>query len=163
MELEENNIPEEQGDDAVEIYSKRAIFWFSVLASPLFGGVLLMLNLKAAGYKTAMYVVSAFTILYYFAANLLLAYLIDIYKIDLQAYQAKLMAYKGNTDIVDGKVVLLLAVGVAANIIGGLILSQYFFRKYFPEKDYYPKSIVSALLITIVVILLLRVFGLGGF
>jgi hypothetical protein len=163
MEFEENNLPEEQEEDSVEIYSKRAIFWFSVL-SPLFGGALLLLNLKAAGYKKALYTVAIFTLLYYFLSNILLAAYVGYYKIDLQAYQAKILAYKGNDlSIIDGRVVLLMVGAIGANVLGGLILSRYFFRRYFPENDYYPKSILSPLFVTIVIMFILRMTGLGGF
>jgi len=37
MEFDENNGIKEREDDYVEIYSKKAIWWFSILASPLFG------------------------------------------------------------------------------------------------------------------------------
>jgi len=152
MELEENKIPEEQGDEAVEIYSKKAIFWFSIFPSSIFGSILLMLNLKAAGYKKELFAVLIFTILYYFVASYALAGFVQLSGIDLLAYQEKFRAYKGGPNPIDGKIILLLGAFIALNIIGGLILTQYFFKKYFPEEDYYPKSIVMPLIIFILII-----------
>jgi hypothetical protein len=147
MEVDENNMPEEQEGEYVEIYSGWAIWWFSVLASPLFGGVLLVLNLKAAGYKKAMYMVLAFIILYMIMANVVINQFLLTHKVDFKVLSPNLGIFCGIT--------------IGLNIIAGLILSLYFFKKYFPDNDYYPKSILSPLFITVFVILLLRVIGLG--
>ncbi len=37
------------------------------------------------------------------------------------------------------------------NIIGGAILSEYFFRKYFPDENYESKNIWKALVISIAI------------
>jgi len=148
MEVDENNEFEEQEEGAVEIYSKNAIFWFSVLAAPLFGGILLALNLKNAGYKKAMYWVIAFSIIFTVAADL-----------GITAY---LSANKININVYDQKLFFLSAISIALNITGAVILTQFFFKKYFPDDDYYPKSILTPLLVTILIILALRVLGLGA-
>ncbi len=162
MELEENNTPEVQDDDAVEIYSGRAIFWFFFLAGPLFGGALLMINLNAAGFKKAINWIFGYVILFNFANIYLFSFLVKFYKIDLAAYQAKLMSYKQGDNLFDSKIMILMGADVAFKLIGALILSQYFFKRYFPEKDYYPKSIATPLFIAIAVTLLLMVLGMGG-
>lgn len=162
MEFDENNIVEDQYDAAVEIYSRKAIFWFAVLASPLFGGILLMLNLKAAGYRKAVYYVLAFVVLFEVVSYILLANFVIYFKIDLVAYQKKLMTYDGHSNIIDNNIMLLSLLTIVLKIIGALILTRYFFKKYFPDDDYYPKSIAGALLITVVVMLFLQVMGLGG-
>ena len=37
------------------------------------------------------------------------------------------------------------------NIFGAAILTGYFFKKYFPEDDYYPKSIGKPLIISVII------------
>jgi hypothetical protein len=144
MEFDEENPVEEQAD-GVEIYSKRAIWWFSVLASPLFGGALLLLNLKEAGYKKAIYPVLAFVVLFFLASEVL---------------EAKFaIAYKVNFATPNKGSMTLCAIMLGANMIGGLVLTQYFFKKYFPEDDYYPKSILNPLLVTVIITILMKVLG----
>lgn len=148
MELDENNVPEEQEDDYVEIYSKRAIFWFSVLAMPLIGGVLLVLNLRAAGFKKAAYSVAIFSILYtvicYFAVS------------------EYLMHFKVNLSVYNNNLFILSLLSTGLNIAGGLILSEYFFKKYFPEDDYYPKSVANPLFITFIIVIALKLLGINA-
>lgn len=147
MEFEENNAPEEQGGEYIEIYSKRAIFWFSVLASPIFGGVLLAYNLRAAGYKKALYIVSAFTILFTAISSFAIYQYITVYKVNL------------NVDFsnpnVDPHFLILNLISLGLKLICGFIFIQYFFPKYFPEDDYYPKSIFTALFATVFAIFVL--------
>jgi len=45
--------------------------------------------------------------------------------------------------------------GLFLNIIGGAILTGYFFKKYFPDDDYYPKPIWGALAVSVIIILIL--------
>jgi hypothetical protein len=143
MELDENNVPEEQGEDAVEIYSKWAILGFSTIPSPIFGCVLLVMNLLAAGYKKAVYEVVIFTLIYVVAVNLLINEFLTIPAVI-------------NPNVLDKNFVILTLVSFASNLVGGLVLSLYFFKKYFPDKDYYPKSILSPLLIFILLVILTR-------
>jgi hypothetical protein len=147
MEIDENNVPEKQGDDYVEIYSKAAILGFSIFPTPLFGGVLLMMNLNAAGYKKAIYSVLIFLLVYFFAVNIitseiLLAFKIDVTKINLAVPSKALIPVYG--------------LSLLFNIIGGLILTQYFFKKYFPDNDYFPKSIASPVLVIVAIMVLGR-------
>jgi hypothetical protein len=164
MEFDENNEVEEQGGEGVvEIYSRRAIFWFSLLASPLFGSVLLMLNLKAAGYKKAVNAVLAFIILFEVIANLVVINFIRIYKVDLLAYQKLILSNNRDPKAYDPNIFVLSMIVISFIIFGTLILTRYFFRKYFPDNDYYPKNILSALLVTILVKLFLVFIGIGQF
>jgi len=153
MEFDENNGIKEREDDYVEIYSKKAIWWFSILASPLFGGILLVLNLKSAGYKRAMYTVLAFVILYALVTNILINEYISVYKIDIN----KAVANGNNSQLLT-----FCGIVIGFNIIGGLILTQYFFRKYFPDDDYYPKSVATPIFITVLIMLVLKLLGFGG-
>jgi len=61
---EPEEIQDDNHEDGVEIYSKMAIRGFSIFFSTIFGGVLLFINLKNAGYKSAAYKVLAFAIGY---------------------------------------------------------------------------------------------------
>lgn len=121
--------PEENDDgqqeEHVEIYSKMAIRGFSIFFSPLFGGALLYYNLKVAGYRSAALRALAFSILYTFAAMVVGVSL--------------------------GSNGILLALYMA----GGFILSDYFFPKYFPDDDYYPKPVWGALGISLLIMLTL--------
>jgi fatty acid desaturase len=134
MATEHDNYPddtteEEYYDDndpnAVEIYSKSAIWGFTIFFSTLFGGVLLALNLRAAGYKRAALSVVLFA-LSYFALSFIIG-----------SYLAATTQY----------------IGLILNIIGGAILTGYFFNKYFPDDDYYPKSIWPPLAVSILIII----------
>lgn len=148
MELDENNVPEEQEGDYVEIYSKKAIFWFSILAMPLIGGVLLVLNLKAAGLKRAALKVAIFAVLYTALSDLAVSEYLMHFKVNLTVYNTNLF------------ILSLLSIGL--NIAGGLILSEYFFKKYFPEDDYYPKSIANPLFITVIIVIALKLLGINA-
>lgn len=146
MEFDENNELEEEEGDAVEIYSKWAIFGFSIMPSPLFGGILLMINLWAAGLKTAMYAVLAFVISYMAITDLLISKFLTVPKVI-------------NPNVIDKSFLTLAGVSLLVNLIGGVILSFVFFKKYFPENDYYPKSIAIPILVVIFLTILTRFVG----
>jgi len=119
--------PEEEGqEEHVEIYSKMAIRGFSIFFSPLFGGVLLYRNLRAAGYKKGAGVVLLFSVLYMLASIIIVSNFINS-----------------------------SGASLAINIVGAFILSDYFFPKYFPDDDYYPKPIWTALGISLLIVLVL--------
>jgi hypothetical protein len=121
--------PEEKQEDnqeaGVEIYSKMAIRGFSIFFSTIFGGVLLFINLKNAGYKSAAYKVLAFAFGYTLVAAIIFS--------NIKA------AGSGGS--------------IFFNLIGGVILADYFFPKYFPEQDYYPRPIWGALGISLIICL----------
>lgn len=127
MELQENEdyIEDPQEDDNydIEIYSKRAIWGFSIFFSTIFGGVLMMINLREAGYKKEANLVLAFSLFYTVIGSLIMSYI---------GMQSSLFA-------------------ILFNGIGAAILTEYFFNKYFPEDDYYPKSIAKPLIISLVI------------
>ncbi|MCJ8210210.1 hypothetical protein MUY27_10850 [Mucilaginibacter sp. RS28] len=137
----------QQEDNYVEIYSRRAIFWFSLIFTPIFGGIMMMLNLRWSGYKTPAWIVLLFSFAYYLLENLLLkSYLPSV--VDFQ----KVTPQNATT---------LLGIMLAANLIGALVLIFYFYRKYFPEKDYYPRSIAGPLLVAFL-LFILQLFLVGG-
>jgi hypothetical protein len=113
-------------EDHVEIYSKNAIRGFSIFFSPLFGGMLLYRNLRVAGYKSGARMVILFSILYTLISILIVSNFINS-----------------------------SGASLAINIIGAFILSDYFFPKYFPDDDYYPKPIWTALGISLLILLVL--------
>jgi hypothetical protein len=122
MELPDTEEPEGSQDEQVEIYSKRAIRGFSIFFSTIFGGVLLFINLRKAGYKQEANTVLAFAIGYTFLSSFLVGII-------------------GATSITS----------LLFNLAGGMILSDYFFPKYFPEDDYYPKPIWGALGVSLII------------
>lgn len=135
--MEPENPEEEnviEGEEHVEIYSKSAIRGFSIFFSTIFGGALLYYNLLTAGYKNAARMVLFFSVLY----SILVVFLVSTF-----------FNYNGAS--------------IVLNVVGGFILSDYFFPKYFPDKDYYPKPIWKALgvsvLICLVMVLILYYSG----
>ncbi|QKJ31454.1 hypothetical protein HQ865_17330 [Mucilaginibacter mali] len=124
--------PEEQPEDiqdedeqegAVELYSKWPIRLFSLFFSPIFGGILLMINLRKVGYKQAGTRVLLFSIAYTFATAILL----------------------GGMGITGG------IIPIVFNLMGGVILSDYYYKKYFPDDDYYPRPVWGALAVALLV------------
>jgi len=147
MEFDDNNnLPEQEGD-YVEIYSKKAVFWFSVLADPLIGGALLIINLWLAGYKRAVALVVAFLVVYVAATTKAEYWYMDHYKIDPKK--------------IDNNAIVFLLMSKGFQVAGGVILVGYFYKKYFPEDDYYPRSIINPLLITLFIVFLMAYFGIS--
>lgn len=134
---EQDQQPEEHG---VAIYSKLAILLFSIFFDPIVGGVLLMLNLRSIGYKKEGTTVLLFSIAYYFVSGFLVSYMASALGITLTMENL----------LKNPKIIVTLLV---MKIIGGGILAEYFFKKYFPHDDYEHKSIWGALLITILVLI----------
>lgn len=107
----------------IEIYSKRAIVGFSIFFSTIFGGVLLMINLREAGYKKAANLVLLFSVAYTLLGSVIMSYV----------------------STPSGAFALIF------NGVGAYILTGYFFNKYFPEDDYYPKSIAKPLIVSLLI------------
>ncbi len=104
-------------DDTVEIYTRRAVFWFSLLFNPIFGGVLLMQNLRDVGYKRKGIGILLFSIA---------AFVIPIIILRQLALNA----------------IIVVCMNVIVNIPTAYILADYFFVKYFPDNNYFPKSVI---------------------
>ena len=108
---------------AVRIYSKKAIWGFSVFFTPVFGGVLLRQNLiDSQRIKEANIVLLAsvgFTVLTILIVN--------------------------SMEKAPGSLTFVL------NMAGGGVLSEYFFKKYFSDDQYEYKKVWKALLISILI------------
>jgi len=151
MEFNEDKI-EEQDGDFVEIYSQRAIFWFSVF-SFIYGGVLLIINLRAAGYKKAIAEVAAFMVVYYIASAFAVVAL-NI-KVDLSTIKMASSGVQVPPDVMKS-MLILSGVSILINVIGALVLTRYFFKKYFPDEDYYPRPVLQPVIIFILIYLAFR-------
>ncbi|WDF54439.1 hypothetical protein [Mucilaginibacter sp. KACC 22063] len=139
-ENDNENYTEDQ--DFVDIYSKRAIFWFSLIFSPIFGGVMLALNLKWANYRRAALQVLMFSIAYYFLEGFIMTWL----------------GFKPSMDVKNSLIVM--GCMLALNLVGALIQTLYFFKKYFPEDDYYPRSLTQPFIIVAILIVINLLFML---
>lgn len=139
MDEFENVQPEKE---KVAIYSKWAIILFSVFFSPFVGSVLLMLNLRRMGNKSAGYIVLAFGVVYMFIAELVTVKLagLDVTHINVQ----KLV---GNQRV--------LYYSLALDVLGGAILTEFFFKRYIKGDNYANRSIFPALLIILAITFLL--------
>lgn len=119
------------------IYSKRAIWGFSFFFTPIFGGILLMQNLKDIDKKKEANLVLVLSIL----MTVLTIIIITIFKIN-------------------GRSISFLC-----NMGGAAILTEYFYKKYFPdEADYEKKKIWKPLIIGVVIcvaFILLAFLGRG--
>lgn len=138
MEFDENdNLPYNE-EDYVEIYSRKAIFWFAVF-SPFFAGILLAINLWVVGFKSAVYQLAAFIIIWGFATYLVENELATILHINMN----------NPATAMDLNMLYLNLGSIAMNVICGFILTRFFFKRYFPDNDYYPRSIQTPLFIFI--------------
>ncbi len=111
--------------NTVKIYSKKAVFCFSLFFAPIFGGVLLRQNLIDNNKKKE--------------ANIVL--LISLLFTGLTILIVNLIEKPSFTYFI--------------NLGWGLILSEEFFKKYFPNKNYEYKKIWKALSISIIIVALL--------
>jgi len=107
------------------IYSKRVIWGFSILFSPLFGGVLLMQNLKDIDKKKEANLVLILSIL----MTAITIIIVTVFEIKSRS------------------------VSFLCNIAGAAILTEYFYNKYFPdEAEYEKKKIWKPLIIGIIIV-----------
>ena len=129
------NSEERAPKDLPKLYSKRVIYAFSIIFSTLFGTVLLMSNLKRTGNKKGWYEVLIFGIIY--TAGLLIT--------------AASMNMETN-------------IGLPLNVIGALILNEYFWNRYigketkFEKKKWHKPAIIS-LVITLPLIYVILTAG----
>jgi hypothetical protein len=122
----EDQHPQQQ---PLAIYSKWAILGFSVFFSPVIGAILLMINLRAAGHKAAGFMVLVGGICYLFLCEILL---------NIPDHAKGLVLDKQTQIYV-----------IVFNIIGGGILAEVVFKRYFKDDNYQTRSIWTPLLIII--------------
>jgi hypothetical protein len=154
MEFDENDELDEQQGDAVEIYSRNAVLWFSILADPLIGGILLMINLWTVGYKKAMWQVAAFIIVFEAVLTTVEYWLADYFHLNVAKVDL-------NNPGVRNDMMQMMGIKIAIQVGGALILTRYFYKKYFPDDDYYPKSILQPLLITVFIMLAMQYYRIS--
>lgn len=107
-----------------KIYSKNAIWGFSIFFTTIFGGVLLMQNLRDIGNKKEANHVLIFSIL----------------------FTILVMAVVNSLPSPNSAITLL------CNGIGALILNEYFFKRNFPTSNKYEyKKIWKPLIISIII------------
>jgi hypothetical protein len=158
MEFENNEEEKYSEDEYVDIYSKRAIFWFSTLFNVIFGGVLLSINLRLAGFKRAASQILFFSVFYEFAASF------AVRALNIKIDPAIMKAAQSGTTLTPAQLqgpLMLLGAVLVLHATGGIILSRYFFKKYFPDDDYYAKPILGAVFFAIMITLVLN-FLIGG-
>ena len=128
MEIENNQIENSFVTEQTEIhklYSKKAIWGFSIFFSSLVGGILLMQNLIEIGKKK-----EAKTVLIASIVITILPFML-----------AKLMEKEISTYT------------LLTNIIGGLIISEFYFSLYIPKEEVFEnKKIWKPLLISLLII-----------
>ncbi|MDR3652274.1 MAG: hypothetical protein P4L34_04805 [Paludibacter sp.] len=108
------------------IYSRKAIWGFSILFSPIFGAVLLMEDLKDIGKKKAANTVLILSIVYTIVTYI----------------------------IVNIPEESISALTIGCNFVGGYALSEHFFKLYIPQGENYPKKkIWKPLIISIIITL----------
>jgi hypothetical protein len=143
MDFQENNEQQPEQQD-IAIYSKWAILGFSVLVSPLVGAILLMINLRSSGFKRQATSVLLFTIAYLFLASMIIG---------------SILKFPPNitlTELARSKQFIIY--NLIAQIVGGGILAEYFYKKYFPADHYKYKSVWRPLAIILIITLTLGLF-----
>jgi len=120
-------------DQTPKIYSKNAILGFSILLSPLFGGVLLHQNLIEVKKKKEAYMILGLSVL---------MTIVTLVIVNIPENPKSSLAY-------------------LCGIAGGSIFSYYFMPKYFPDEDQLPKkslwkpSIIAVIIVVFFVLLLI--------
>ncbi len=120
--------------DRPQLYSKTLILIFSLLFSPIFAAVLLMLNLKTVGKNKERTIVLLFAVAYLFATAAIL----------------QIFDLPPNLTFI-------------ANVLGAAILNEYFWNKYLGRDiDYVKKSWIKPTLISVTVALLFLLLLMGA-
>ncbi len=111
-------------DSIPTLYSKKAILGFSLFFSAIFGAVLLMQNLKDIGKKKEAGIILLLSSIY----TAITIYIVNI-------------PDKPNTSLT-----------YICNIVGGVILTEYFYKKSFPnDKTIGKKKIWKPLILSILI------------
>lgn len=130
--------PEDKLDFVIRpaIYSKNAVLWFSILMTPVFGGVLLMMNLKAIDKRKEAGIV--------FIVSLL---------ITLSIYALSLFFDSSSRFIT-----------ISMNVLCAFILTEAFFKKHIPDAAEYPtRSNLWPVLIAVAILVFFIAFVMLAF
>ncbi|MGZ3765965.1 MAG: hypothetical protein ACXVB0_22490 [Mucilaginibacter sp.] len=146
MEFQETD-DQQPNEQRIAIYSKWVILGFSIFFSPLIGGILLMLNLRSVGYKREGTWVLLFAVIYQFVAGIIIS-----------SFFKDLTVHPNDRSILTNT--KFLAYSSIANVIGGAILVEYFFKKYIQDDNYQYKTIWRPLIVLFVITLALATFGI---
>lgn len=119
----------------VPIYSKKVVLGFCIFVNPIFGGVMLRQNLIDINERKAGLQALLFSISLFMITAMI------------------------STTFLAG-----FAIIFASNLIGGAVIVEYYYRKYFPDEQKHEKKSIFkplriALLLAFVLALLLIVFG----
>jgi len=128
--------PEQQD---ITIYSKWTILAFSIFFSPLIGSILLMINLRSVGFKRQATGILLFSIGYQFVAAMVIGSIM------------KLPANVNSMALLQNKQFIIYSLVV--QIIGGGILVEYFYKKYFPADNYKYKTVWRPLAVILIITL----------
>ena len=110
---------------------------------------MLAINLFNVGYKKAIAGVLIFSVVFYAVTNYIGLKLAVYYQL------TKLNIDFKNADIATREDFLKFGmILIGLNFIGATIMTRAFFKRYFPEEDYYPRSITGPLIITFILIIL---------
>lgn len=110
------------------IYSKKAILGFSIFLSTFFGGILLFQNLIAVNKKKEAYIVLGISIIITILTGIIVS-----------------VPENPNSSL-----------SYLCGFAGGSVLAYYFFPKYFPNEEQYPrKAIWKPLIIGIILVAIL--------
>ncbi|MCG2612614.1 hypothetical protein LZZ90_13980 [Flavobacterium sp. SM15] len=115
-----------------KIYSERSVWGFSLFFTTLFGGILLMQNLKDIGKKKEANNILVMSILY----SIISIIIVNI---------------PDNTNP---------SLAISLNVFGGMLLSKYYFPKYFPKTENYEKKPIWKPLIISLIVAVPFVFAL---
>ncbi|MFM6976299.1 MAG: hypothetical protein ACKOW2_05570 [Sphingobacteriaceae bacterium] len=123
--IEENDKVSMDSNDSLnlKIYSKKAVWWFSIIFSPIFDGFLLRQNLIEEGRKK-----EATKVL---IASALLTLLIMLILTSINQRSSGLT--------------------LTLNMLGGGVISEFFFEKYYPDENYEYKEIWKPLFICTII------------
>lgn len=121
FEEEYEDTDEQPEGEYIELYSKWSIWGFSIIFASFFGAALLVRNLWVSGFKRAAWGIAAFAIAYWCASSAAMLFL-------------------------HSKALIIII-----NLLGGYLYGEFFFKHYFPEDDYYPKSIWGALGVALII------------
>ena len=121
--------PQMKSNEPVYLYSKKAIYGFSIFFSTIFGAVIMMYNLKIVNQSKARINVLIFAVLYMVLSVMLIE------------------ALQGST-----------ITALILNTTGAFIINEYYWNKYIGKSFVYePKGLIQAISIAVLVVVVIFV------